>query len=303
VIEPDSKIERVSKPVDFVAIGERLRAYRIGGTLRSDDIADRLNISRAAVYKLERGEIVKIETLDRLANLFGVSLPNLLGVEVEYHNSAVSYFERMRQLEARCVRVLANFDPVSFLLTSKTYSNFLRKMLEESVPEALADDASKRSIDMALKILADRRKNFEATRPSVLSLIGLRQVEQFLHHGLVGQLNLPQGQQLERKVAARNEVAHIIDLIESDPIGIQIGIVRDNVPNENFQIFEEAGKTYVAVSPFRLGEMPNIRSGIATITTSPDAVSMYRGLIDQLWTGAAKGKDGAALLRELLARC
>lgn len=303
MIEPGSEHERASTPVDFVAIGERLRAYRIGGTLRSDDIADRLNISRAAVYKLERGEIVKIETLDRLANLFGVSLPNLLGVEVEYHNSAVSYFERMRQLEARCVRVLANFDPVSFLLTSKTYSNFLRKMLEESVPEALADDASKRSIDMALKILADRRKNFEATRPSVLSLIGLRQVEQFLHHGLVGQLNLPQGQQLERKVAARNEVAHIIDLIESDPIGIQIGIVRDNVPNENFQIFEEAGKTYVAVSPFRLGEMPNIRSGIATITTSPDAVSMYRGLIDQLWTGAAKGKDGAALLRELLARC
>jgi transcriptional regulator with XRE-family HTH domain len=303
VTEPGLKIERTSRPVDFAAIGERLRAYRMGGMLRSDDIANRLNVSRAAVYKLERGEIVKIETLDRLANLLGVSLQNLLGVEAEYHNSAVSYFERMRQLEVRCVRVLANFDPVSFLLTSKTYSSFLRKMLEESVPESLADEASKRSIDKVLKILADRRKNFEATRPSVLSLIGLRQVEQFLHHGLVGQLNLPQGQQLERKVAARNEVAHIIDLIESDPIGIQIGIVSDNVPNENFQIFEEAGKTHVAVSPFRLGELPNIRSGIATITTSSDAVSMYRGLIDQLWAGAAKGKDGAALLRELLARC
>jgi hypothetical protein len=103
-------------------------------------------------------------------------------------------------------------------------------------------------------------------------------------------------------MAARDEVMHIIELIESDPVGIQIGIVSDNVPNENFQIFEEAGKAHVAVSPFRLGEMPNIRSGIATITTSPDAINMYRGLIQQLWAGASKGKDGAALLRELLER-
>src|ERR1700709_223921 len=84
---------------DFQSIGERLRAYRIAAELRSEDVADRLNISRAAVYKLERGEIIKIDTLERLAALFGVSLANLLGVEVEYHDSAVSYFERMRQLE------------------------------------------------------------------------------------------------------------------------------------------------------------------------------------------------------------
>lgn len=288
--------------VDFADIGERLRAYRLGKELRSDDIADRLNISRAAVYKLERGEIVKIETLDRLANLLGVSLQNLLGIEAEYHNNAVSYFERMRQLESRCVRVLANFDPISFLLTSPAYGGFLRKMLEESVPEALVDDASKYQVDRVLEILSERRKSFEVTRPGVLSLIGLRQVEQFLHHGLVGKLNLPPGQQLERKIAARDEVMHMIELIESEPVGIQIGIVSDNVPNENFQIFEEAGKTHVAVSPFRLGEMPNIRSGIATITTSPDAINMYRGLIQQLWAGAAKGKEGAALLRELLQR-
>lgn len=300
--KPGPRIEPAPASMDFADIGERLRAYRLGKELRSDDIADRLNISRAAVYKLERGEIVKIETLGRLANLLGVSLQNLLGIEAEYHNSAVSYFERMRQLETRCVRVLANFDPISFLLTSKTYSNFLRKMLEESVPEALTDEASKYLIDRVLEILSERRKHFETTRPGVLSLIGLRQVEQFLHHGLVGKLNLPPGQQLERKIAARDEVMHMIELIESEPVGIQIGIVSDNVPNENFQIFEESGKTHVAVSPFRLGEMPNIRSGIATITTSPDAINMYKGLIQQLWTGAAKGKDGAALLRELLER-
>ncbi|MEM5458814.1 helix-turn-helix transcriptional regulator [Paraburkholderia phytofirmans] len=287
---------------DFLAIGERLRAYRMARGLRSDDIAERLAISRAAVYNLERGEIVKIETLERLAALLEVTLPNLLGVESEYHDSAVSYFERMRQLESRSTRILANFDPISFLLTSEAYPQHLRSMLDESVPDELVGESSKRINSDVLKILAARRKVFEQQRPGILSLIGLRQIEQFLHHGLVGRLGLPSGVQLERKIAARKEVAHMIEVLNSDPIGVQVGIVTDNLPSETFQIFEEPGSQHVAVSPFRLGELPNVRTGIATITTSADAVAMYRGLIERVWAGSAKGRDGAKLLQLLLDR-
>lgn len=287
---------------DFQGIGERLRAYRLAAELRSEEVAERLAISRAAIYKLERGEIIKIDTLERLAALLGVSLANLLGVEVEYHDSAVSYFERMRQLETRSVRIVAHFDPISFLLTSDAYDDWLRRMLEESIPSSLADAAWTQTIKRVLGILVERKKVFEQTRPNVTSLIGLRQIEQFLHHGLVGRLGLPPGVQLERKMAARNEVARIVDFLRSDPLGIRIGIVSDNMPNETFQIFEEAEQAYVAVSPFRLGELPNIRTGVATITTSPDAVDMYRTMIDRLWADAAKGKEGAKLLQTLLDR-
>jgi transcriptional regulator with XRE-family HTH domain len=293
-------LRKATPTFDFQAIGERLRAYRMAKGLRSEEVAERLAISRAAVYNLERGEIVKIETLEKLASLLGVSLANLLGVESEYHDSAVSYFERMRQLEARSKRVLANFDPISFLLTSEAYPKYLRAMLEESVPDELAGEGSRRLNNDILKILAARRKFFDEHRPSILSLIGLRQVEQFLHHGLVGRLGLPDGVQLERKLAARNEVAHMIEVLNSDPIGVQVGIVLDNLPSESFQIFEEPAGVHVAVSPFRLGELPNVRSGIATITASPDAVAMYRRLIERLWTGAAKGRDGAKVLQNLL---
>ena len=258
---------------DFQSIGERVRAYRIAAELRSEDVAERLNISRAAVYKLERGEIVKIDTLERLAALFGVSLANLLGVEVEYHDSAVSYFERMRQLESRSARIVAHFDPFSFLLTSEEYDGWLRHMLEESIPPLLTDAAWEQTLTRVMSILADRKAAFRQARPNVTSLIGLRQIEQFLHHGLVGRLGLPPGVQLERKLAARREVARIIDMLSRDTEGIRIGIVSDNMPNETFQIFEDAEKAYVAVSPFRLGELPNIRTGIATITTAPDAVT------------------------------
>jgi transcriptional regulator with XRE-family HTH domain len=287
---------------NFQSIGERLRAYRLAADLRSEDVAERLNISRAAVYKLERGEIVKINTLEGLAALFGVSLANLLGVEVEYHDSAVSYFERMRQLESRSVRIVAHFDPFPFLLTSDEYDNWLRCMLEESIPASLADALWKKTITRMLSILADRKAVFARTRPNVTSLIGQRQIEQFLHHGLVGRLGLPPGVQLERKLAARREVARIVELLHSDPAGIQIGIVSDNMPNETFQIFEDADEAHVAVSPFRLGELPNIRTGIATITTASDAVAMYRKMISRLWADSAKGGDGAKLLQGLLDR-
>jgi hypothetical protein len=156
-------------------------------------------------------------------------------VEVEYHDSAVSYFERMRQLESRSVRIVAHFDPISFLLTSDEYENWLRSMLEESIPTSLVDASWEQTIRRVLAILEERKKVFARMRPDVTSLIGLRQIEQFLHHGLVGRLGLPPGVQLERKLAARREVAHIVDFLKSNPLGIRIGIVSDNI-STNFRV-------------------------------------------------------------------
>ena len=76
-------------------IGQRLRAFRIGSGMSADDIAKKAGISRTAVYRFEKGEVVKIETLISLAELLGVSLATLLGVEIEYISSAVTYFERL----------------------------------------------------------------------------------------------------------------------------------------------------------------------------------------------------------------
>ena len=101
-------------------------------------------------------------------------------MEVEYHNSAVSYFERMRQLESRSVRIVADFDPISFLLTSDEYDNWLSRMLEESIPASLVDASWEHTIRRILGILLERKKVFARTRPDVTSLIGLRQIEQFL---------------------------------------------------------------------------------------------------------------------------
>ena len=82
-------------------IGDRLKAFRLGSGLSAEEVATRLGISRTALYRFEKGEVVKIETLERLSDLLGVSFATLLGVGVEYIPSAVTYFERVRQLEVR----------------------------------------------------------------------------------------------------------------------------------------------------------------------------------------------------------
>ncbi|RYE74113.1 MAG: XRE family transcriptional regulator, partial [Hyphomicrobiales bacterium] len=77
--------------IRFEEIGERLKAYRLGRRLQAEDVAERLGISRAAVYRIEAGGVVKIETLERLATLLETTVASLLGAGVEYYSSPLSY--------------------------------------------------------------------------------------------------------------------------------------------------------------------------------------------------------------------
>ena len=89
--------------------------------------------------------------------------------------------------------------------------------------------------------------------------------------------------------------------MENEPVGIQIGVVDDTLPNQTFEICRARdGTTLVAVSPFRLGELPNVRLGVATVTAAQEAVDLYQKLAEQMWDRAAKGVSGAALLRKCL---
>jgi len=288
--------------IDYVALGNRLRAYRVGASLLAEDVATQLGISRAVVYRLEKGEIVKIETLERLAHLLDTSVASLLGVEVEYYPTALGLFERMRQLEESSDRILAHFEPISLLLTSDAYLPLLREMLAEASPKGVGKGPSSADIDKMLEIMQERRAFFQRRRPHIVSLIGLRELERFVDTGLVGRVDLPEELRAARRLAARREVERIASLMESEPIDVQIGLIDDAMPASTFQVFSGRETSVLAVSPFRLGELPNVRNGIATVTASPEAVRMYETMIGRLWKAAYKGKAGAQHLRKLLER-
>src|ERR1041385_3277766 len=122
-----------SMAVNFKQIGQRLRAYRMGANRTPEQVADRLGISRAALYKYEKGGVIKLETIERLSKLLGVSVTSLLGPGVEYFANAVSFFELDQDI--------TYFESFSLLLTSPSYTKILRQMLVEGVPRDLKDRA------------------------------------------------------------------------------------------------------------------------------------------------------------------
>lgn len=284
--------------IDYLSIGQRLRAYRIAASLKAEDVAKNLKISRAAVYRLEKGEIVKIETLDRLATLLDTSVTSLLGVDTEYYSSGDGFFERMRQLEENSSHIFSHFDPFSFLLTSKQYLSHLSTMLAEAnMPQ------NQQKIASTLAILKERKENFHAHFPQVINLIGLQNVERFLHLGLVGNLNISPSKKMERCLMARKEVGHLIELLEEKGKNLEIAITQESIPSLTFQIFyQQKQPLALAISPFRLGELPNVCTGIASITASNDAIKRYQNLFDNLWKNSAKNQQAIDLLKKTLER-
>jgi len=284
----------------FLDIGARLRAYRLASGLSSEEVAHRLAVSRAAVYRIESGEVVKIETLERLADLFGTSMASLLDVGVEYHPKAVSYFERMRQLEADAEQIVAHFGPLSFLLTTDGYKNHLRQMLIESTPEHIDRNVADEQISKLLTILEERKTFFQKRRVSVINLISAPSVQRFLQLGLIGSFNVPKKEIPARRRAAQEEVENLINIMSDEPMGVQLGVIEHTMPNVTFQLFRKPTQTVLALSPFRLGETPDIQMGVAMITASQEAVSLYESMSADLWSRSRKGRDGAAMLRQIL---
>jgi transcriptional regulator with XRE-family HTH domain len=289
---------------DFKEIGRRLKAYRIGQGQAAEDVAAKLGISRAAVYRIENGDVVKIETLERLATVLKTSLASLLDVSIEYHTSAISYFERMRQIEESSDQVVAHFPPISYLLTSDAYAVYLRKTLIESLPAGVEDrSAAVREIDTIIAILGERRKARQQRRLSVVNFVTIPEIERWLKLGVVGRFDLAEEEVAARRIAARDEVEHLLGLTESAPMGIQIALIEETLPNITFQLFRSKQKTTLGLSPFRLGgDLPNIRMGVAMVTADEQPVSLYERLAEDLWRRALKGSDAVKRLRAVLER-
>jgi len=285
--------------VDYVAIGQRLRAYRMAANLLAEDVAKKIGLSRAAVYQIERGEIVKIDTLERLAKLLKTSVATLLGVDHEYYTSALGLFERYRQLEETADRIIAHFEPLSLALTTDDYLDDLRETLAEILPR---DDEERRlnDIDQFIQIMRERKTLFEQRKPHFITLTGLRELERFVVNGIGGRPNPPKKVRAMRVAAARREVEHIADLMENEDFHVQVGLIDEAMPATTFQIFSSAERKTLAISPFRLGDLPNMHNGIAMMTNSAEAVRQYEDWIGRLWRRATKGANGAKTIRTML---
>jgi transcriptional regulator with XRE-family HTH domain len=287
----------------FDDIGNRLKAFRLGSGLSAEDVAKRIGISRTALYRFEKGEVVKIDTLEKLAELLQVSLPTLLGVGVEYIASAVTYFERMRQIEETAEHIIVLAGPLSYLLASDAFNAVLGQLLKESIPENVDDRArAEAEVEEIMAVLTQRKETYRRRQPAIVNLIAASEISRFLINGMVGRLDLPDKLRRERRALARAEVGHFARIMQDEPIGVQIGIVPETLPHTGFQIFRQPDRQLLSLSPFRLGEEPNVRVGVAMITSAPEALTLHHRAAEGMWQRALKGGAAADYLRKLIAR-
>jgi transcriptional regulator with XRE-family HTH domain len=290
-------------PIRYDDIGDRLKAFRLGSGLSADEVAKRIGISRTALYRFEKGEVVKIDTLEKLAELLNVSLPTLLGVGVEYIPSAVTYFERMRQIEETAEHIIVLAGPLSYLLASDAFDAALPDLLKESIPDSIEDRVrAEGEVEEILAVLKQRKDNYRRRQPGIVNLIAASEIARFLINGLVGRLGLPEKIQRERRALARAEVEYFAKRLEHEPIGVQIGIVPETLPHTGFQIFRQPDRQVLSLSPFRLGEEPNVRVGVAMITSAPEALHLHQKAAEGMWSRAIKGAAAAEYLRGLAAK-
>jgi transcriptional regulator with XRE-family HTH domain len=290
-------------PLRFDDIGNRLKAFRLGSGLSAEEIAQKLGISRTALYRFEKGELAKIETLENLAELLKVSVPTLLGVGVEYVASAVSYFERMRQIEETAEHIIVLAGPISYVLASDAFDHALGEVLRESVPDSIGKrEPALSQIAELMEVLRQRKETYRRRQPAIVNLISASEMERFLRNGLVGKHDLPDALRRQRRALARAEAEHFTALMENEPIGVQIGIVLDTLPHTSFQIFRQPDRQILALSPFRLGEEPNIRVGVAMITSAPEALALHERMAKDLWGSALKGPAAVRFMRSMMDR-
>lgn len=287
--------------VRYDDIGNRLKAFRLGSGLSAEEVARRAGISRTALYRAEKGELVKLDTLEKLSDLLNVSITTLLGVGMEYISSAVSYFERMRQIEETAEHITVLAGPISFLLASDAFEQALDTTLRESVPEDIEERARVfEDISRIMEILRRRKETYRRRQPSIVNLMSALEIDRFIRNGMVGNYALPEEVRRERRDLARAEVVHFASVIEAADIGVQIGINPETLPQTGFQIFRQPDRQILTISPFRLGEHPNVRVGVAMITSATEALSLHSKVVNEMWKRSLKGSEAVCFLRSLL---
>jgi len=285
----------------FTEIGQQLRAYRLESGLRAEEIAARLGVSRAALYRYEKGEVIKLDTIQRLAELLKISPLSLLGIGVEYYSRPIGFFERLRQIEETADQILQMNGPVCYLTTLDNYDGVLAQVFEEVTDTAAGDRTASRAVaEQVMGIQAARKRMQIMRRPSIICMVSVQRVQHFLEVGVASSLVLSERMRRVCRSVAAAEIAHIADLMETEPMGLQFGVLTAAEPNGDFVILRARDRATLAVNPFRPDGHPGTAAGVAMITGADEAVAAHQRVAEALWREALKGSVGAARLRQML---
>jgi transcriptional regulator with XRE-family HTH domain len=285
----------------FSEIGQQLRAYRMESGLKAEEISARLGVSRAALYRYEKGEVIKLDTVNRLAELLKISPLILLGIGVEYYAKPIGYMERIRQIEETSDQILQVYGPICYQISSEQYDNLLIQIFEEAAETSGAERGMARAAaEQLLGVMTARKRMYASRKPSIIAVLTMGSIERFLAGGIAANAVISDRLRTAAREVAAREIEHIADLMESEPIGLQLGLMASGEPNGSFALLRSRERATLAVNPFPTDALPSAQTGIAMITGAEDAVAAHQRVAEMTWREAIKGAAAATRVRELL---
>ncbi|MBE9606447.1 helix-turn-helix transcriptional regulator [Acetobacteraceae bacterium H6797] len=284
----------------FADIGQQLRAYRLESGLRAEEIAARLGVSRAALYRYEKGEVIKLDTIRRLAELLKISPLSLLGIGVEYFTRPAGFQERLRQVEEHADQILQVGGAVCYQVTTEAFDGALAEAWTEFADSSTERLQARSQAEQALGLLAARRKLYQQRRPSIIGMLSEASLRRFLSEGVAAGLPLSERTRNRCKLAARSEVENVATLMESVPIGLQIGLLSSSDPGNGFMVLRGRERAHVCTSPFPADAPPSGAIGVGSITSADEAIGVHQRVAENAWRDALKGAAAASRLREIL---
>ena len=285
----------------FADIGQQLRAYRLESGLRAEEIAARLGVSRAALYRYEKGEVIKLDTVRRLAELLKISPLSLLGIGVEYFVRPVAFLERLRQIEEQVEQIILFGGALCYQTSTDAFDGAVAEAWTEAA-DALPDRfAARATAEQCLGLLGSRRRAHQQRRPNVLAILSEASIQRFLAEGVASGLALPERVRTRCRAVAQSEAEAMAGLMEAVPIGVQLGLAAGPDPMGSFMVLRGRDRANVIGAPFAPDAAPFAATGVASIIGADDAIAVHQRVAEAGWRDALKGADAAARVRALVA--
>ncbi len=284
----------------FADIGEQLRAYRMESGMRAEEIAARLGVSRAALYRYEKGEVIKLETIRRLAELLKVSPLSLLGIGIEYFSRPAAFQDRLRSLEEQADQILLVGGAYSWPLTGEAMEGAVAEAWTQSVPVGPERTAALSLVEQGLGALAARKHLYAQKRPTIIAVLSEAALRSLLHEGVAPGLAVPEATRTRARMAARQEAEAMAARMESTPIGLQLGLTTGPQPAAPFIVLRGRERAHLVTAPLPADMPPSATAGVAGITAAEEAVAVHQRVAEAMWRDAIKGPEAAARVRELI---
>jgi hypothetical protein len=138
-------------------------------------------------------------------------------------------------------------------------------------------------------------------RPTIIAMIAVSAVQRFLEVGVAGTVAASERVRRICRQVAVTEIENIATMMETEPMGLQFGLLAGPEPSSAFKILRSRDRASLAVNPFRTDTHASAQTGVAMVTASDEAIAAHQRVAEASWREAIKGAAGATRLRQMIA--